>query len=282
MGNDILLAMALFLGGAWYFILNRIIDTSFLNPSDTTLIVLSLMHYVLTVYLVLTMFLFYRRGLQCISCSDKKIMNELGTVDALLLGTWPAAVGAVFIAFAVLRLLNIAADNTIQAIFSLALVVFFIVLYTRTKNRTPLLSPSALACFVGIMAGGFIVYVLALSFLFADVRVSTDKEYYESGSILKVNVHTTGFVFLPSIEEVDILGTKYQKPKSLSTSQMNLAHQFSVSFPDIKPVNWQTQYYGEVSYRLQAIGVIRKGYFPIRFRPKDPIKGRHHILDSEN
>lgn len=270
MSNDLLFGLAIFLGGIWYVALDRIISMGSNNPADESLVLLALVHFVVFAYVVLALIAFYLRGLATLvptPSSEAQPTQPPSPVEVLLLATWPAAASALVLVFIVSRLSGISPEWTDKIFTILLAALFYLTLRRLAKKYPDTLRQAHIIRFGICLALGFVVYMMVLSLLFGGVSVTTNKATYTPGDTAEVTVKTTGYIFLPYVEEIDILGAQYTA-SHIHSSTVSITLQLPDRPELADPVQWGSPHYGRVVYRLQILPFAGKGYFPIRFAPK--------------
>lgn len=210
----LLFALIAFLGGVWAYLLKVILDLTIAAPAAPHLLALAVAHYVVFIYLLLTLALFYAHGLSTINLRQPRYSDS---ATRIVFGTWPVALMALAlgIVFAKAEFARPVSAAT-WILPSIALLLAILAFYSLRK-----LSPTTdfprkrwlyeLTGFVVLLALLFIPYLLAMSYIFSDVKVSFNRKMYTNEDII-VSLRRSGYVFAPTIESLECGNIKQTVP----------------------------------------------------------------------
>ena len=254
LGFDAALAAVLFLGATWFGLLVRLISTTRTEPANAVLWPAAFAHWLIFLYFALSATILYSKGWK--ANGSKPIW--LIKTEKLLLLTWPAAFGASVFGYCATRFTSLEDGILITITYAIPL------LYIVYKNKIFL--GYLLAIFSVV---GFIPYLYVMSLVWADVNITTDKEEYVSSDSIIVKMISEGYLFNPSIEEVQLLtgySPKYIVPDSLDPSFIVVAlKQKNTESPSKEHTRRE---YISVRYRPQLSWFERNGYKVISFRSR--------------
>jgi hypothetical protein len=105
----------------------------------------------------------------------------------------------------------------------------------------------------------WVPYALVMSFLFADISIKIENEFYTPGEVLHAELRSAGYIFLPSIERAEIQGTLYGAEGG-HWNHVTLTH--TIRDPSVSsgtPIpSWQTSpTHLYVYVRPQVVGFLR-------------------------
>lgn len=266
MSNDLLFGLAVFLSGTWYVTLDAIIRLGSQEPSDRSVLALAVAHFVLFIYVVLAFASFFRRGLDSVTGQTEAQDDPIASADLVLFSTWPAALLAVLLALACNSLPGFSPEMSGGIFIGSFIVLLAVTLKFNHEILSKFGTIPRLAGLGAIFVFGFILYVLAMSFLFAGVTVTQDQEIHDEGAMATFYVKSKGYVLLPYITEVELMDSKYDTP-NIASSNMMFSKTLHSTPAHAGLVDWSGPYYGRVTFRLQIPSMHGKSYFPVRIRP---------------
>jgi hypothetical protein len=201
----LLFTLIAFLGGAWVYLLQLIISLTIASPANPELMPLAFAHFVVAVYLSLSLVIFFWQGMAVIGYQEPVISRH---ASRLVFGTWPVTLVALIVALAVAKF-DIPGQYK-AFIFTSPIVGLSFAFLARIHSKRSSTSAEfpvtrwivelvALPTFVIV---AFVPYVMAMSLILSDVEVSTDKMFYTVGDII-VSIRRGGYVFCPEVKVLE-------------------------------------------------------------------------------
>src|SRR5215472_17472482 len=92
-----LLSVIGLLAGIWLYLYKTILELTVNAPGDPTLLFMGYMHLTVLVYLVLALYVFFRRGLA--EPFNPNSSTRLASAAALVLQTWPVVLACLLLSF---------------------------------------------------------------------------------------------------------------------------------------------------------------------------------------
>jgi hypothetical protein len=189
MSFDGAFAMAVFLGAAWFGLLEKLIAQTREQPASAELLPAAFAHWLVLLYFLLAGAIVYGRGLASLARKPA----WLAAMESLFLYTWPAALFVALIGFVGVKLVDFADGKWVVLAF-VPLAWWFV-----GKARVPKAWP-----WVMIVIGAFFPYLLFMSWICASAEITTDKSTYLPGESVVVTVRTEGYLLNPSIKKVEL------------------------------------------------------------------------------
>lgn len=182
-----LISIIIALTGLWYYFYNQIINI--FMPS------LVIIHYLITIYLIMTVFLCFIKGLFIVKNDNNKYNNKFQhSLVKIYFYSWlPTIIISIILFCTSIFSLDIS--------FQLCLLIVFIIicgfLYYKRKDMAKLWKSYLMATL--ILIPSFFVFVFGLSIISMSVEIETDKKIYNKGENIYVNLETKGYTFHPVI-----------------------------------------------------------------------------------
>lgn len=198
--------LIVFLGGIWYFLLNAIKDVTANDAAHPALLFLAVLHFIVLVYLCLTLYSFFVIGVSLIGPTKVEVPGAQ-MIDAFVFTSWPAVVLASSLTYLVACLgLGDTIGATVHAfcytvLATTAALYFFLFRGTALAQRPFQLWWVTPVVLVGLYLMGSLA-AAAVSPFMADVQISTDKGFYQPNEPITVSVKTKGYVFLPNVSNI--------------------------------------------------------------------------------
>ena len=219
-----LISIIIGLIGLWYYLYQTIMEDA-LPPHI-------LIHYIVTVFLVLTIYLCFLKGLSVVKEDDgsNKFQNNMKTLVKIYFYSWlPALV------VSVLLLCTSIMNNDTSFGLCLLITLFVVVgfsIYKRgeVKKRWKLYLISSISIIVG-----FFFFIIILSSMSMSVTIKTDKELYHKGDIIYVMVKKNGYLFRPVISSVNGGSSKIKADAFGNT--------YSIPIVDVSPAEITVYYH---------------------------------------
>lgn len=206
MGLDGAFALMVFLGATWYGLLAQLISETQQDPANVTLIAAAFAHWLTFLYFCLASAVVYGKGLSTIDTKPA----WLDRAEALLLRTWPAAIGSAAIGFLAARLVDIGDGGWIPGVF--VPLAWFLVRKSQVRHAWT---------WIALVAGGFVPYMLVVSYIWAGVTIGTDKPEYKPGEPIVVTVMSEGYVFNPEIRSISLYADGFPKHEVAAETHLN-------------------------------------------------------------
>lgn len=248
-----LLSMILFLAGIWIFLYKTIGKTTLTAPTDSTLLFLAYMHLTVLTYLALALYVFFRRGMG--ESFDSSANTGLTVVTLVILQTWPVVLICLVISFLLAKIVDSDLGSK-SYLWILGMGILATGVYQTIRMRraqlTPVLQPKhmfLLLCAIVILG---IPYILLMSFVLAEVEITTDKEFYSDTDPVLIAVRAGGYVLRPRITRVSI-GVFDRKGGDLSDDTMK-----------VRPDEYVNDDIVEVEFIPQAFGATRKAWHNLK------------------
>jgi len=212
MSIDATFAIALFLGAVWIALLNSIVAVTRHQPAERTLLVTAFVHFVVLFYFVLAASVLYGKTLASVGPQE---VSWVKRYEELLAVSWPVAVLGAAIAFVTTKMTGIV--NPLASAGPFILLALWFLGWARSAGAW---------LGVTLILVSFIPYVMLMSFIWAGVRIETDKKFYQPGDVAIIMALAEGYVFSPRITELQVLagGKVYQVPSHWHTGYFRVVH----------------------------------------------------------
>ena len=257
---DTCFAISSFLAGLWYFFYIKIIEISTVHPAENSLLLLSIVHYVCFIYMIASFYLFYKQDSQI---GNKSIDGTSFFISRFFV-SWPAAIGSLIICYIAVKSEIIDAEYTVTLsiiILFIAVLIFGYISTPSFRNQKKQWITNIYKLFITLML--FIVlyipYILLLSWISADAKVTSDKVLYKPGEDLIVNVNASGYVLLPRIISIS---NNYGDP-ALNRENLQAIQNITINWKIPIKCLIQNEYI-EVLYEPQIISLKRKTYLDLK------------------
>lgn len=247
--SGLLFTLIAFLGGAWILVLDQILTRTKSTPADMRLMPLAVTHCVIFAYLVLTLIVFFWRGMRGIGYRESEIARGAAR---LLFGTWPVTLIALVLSFAAAQLEIPRGFNAFIYVFPVVAIAFgLLVLFTARKIKPNHGLPrirwiTEVILFPLFVLMMFQVYLLAMSILFSGVDVKADRETYAGTGDITLLVRPSGYVLNPVIKAIECGGFR---------KEVNGPGAYVIPLSEVGNAD-----YLEVEYEPQIIRNRRKHY----------------------
>jgi hypothetical protein len=254
MSIDLILALALFLGASWLDFLNRIITITREHPTENTLLVVAFVHFVVLVYFFLAASVLYGKSVKTVIGRE---WSRMAQYEEILVTTWPAAALSALLGVLAIRLTGLVSP----LIFIIPYILLGLWLLLWTKRKRHLLFLLAISVL-------FVPYMWLMSLICSNVSVSTNQQYYKPGDTAIISVKSEGYVFSPSINQIDILAGSYPSYKirnDLRTGYVRLIQPITIDMATDEIETWPT--YVQTIYTPQAWWFSREEYTEINIVP---------------
>lgn len=190
MSIDATFAIALFLGAVWIALLNSIVELTRDHPAERTLLVTAFVHFVVLFYFLLATAVLYGKTMASVVPGDLPWVRKYEEILAI---SWPVAFLGATVAFVTTKVTGI-----INPVASAGPFVFLALWFLGWAK-----SAGAWLVILVVLTA-FMPYVLLMSFIWAGVRIETDKKFYQPGDVAIITVLSEGYVFSPRITELQV------------------------------------------------------------------------------
>jgi hypothetical protein len=256
MDPRLIFAMIAFLGGLWIYLQRAILDGTAAAPADYLLLPLAFSHFVVLVYLLLTLAIFFWQGMATSGYPEPPISRH---VSRLLLSTWPITLVALCISYVTAKLGIHDAFKSMFIVVPLTGVTFAGLAYWSVQRAE--LTPDfphrrwfiELIAFSFAIVVAFVPYMAVMSYVFSDVTVTTDKEVYVEGD-LTVTIRRAGYVICPTISAIEC-GKVRQK---LTTDGAYTLPLSAIGHGDYILVEYLPQMSSEVRRHFEPVMIARR------------------------
>ena len=236
----LMLSLIALLGGLWLYLHAAILNLTLTAPSEVSVVPLGVIHWFVTVYLLLALFVLYRLGSAEISHAPERDVAE-----RVLLNSWPAPFLAGLMSLGATRAVPDAnfVAGAIPGMTTFAAGMGIIWLMARSSGASfgataidPRLRPVLLALVLGALP-----FMIGMGFLMSGVEIRTDKEFYQSDDAVMVSVRPAGYIFRPNVRTIEFGASRKQvfgegtfifAPKEHSAAGLIIVH-FAPQLPAI-------------------------------------------------
>lgn len=254
MSIDLNLALTLFLGATWVALLNTIISTTRETPTEHSLIIVAFMHFIVLVYFILAAAVLYGRAVKTVTGRE---WSRVSGYEEILVVTWPAALLSALIGYLGARLTGLV-DPLLMIIPFLGIALWLLIWAKKTNHLQ----------FLVVIPVLFFPYLFSMAIIFCGVSVTTDKQIYRHGDTLVITARSQGYVFNPSIDQIQVWAGSYPThaiSDKLITGYARLAQPITTDMAaEVLATN---RTYIEVVYTPQAWWFSRKEYAEITIIP---------------
>lgn len=196
----------LFLGATWYGLLAQLIFETRQDPASGTLLPAAFAHWLTFLYFVLASAVVYGKGLSSIDTKP----TWLDRAEALLLRTWPAAIGSAAVGFIAARLVDVGSGKWIPVVF--IPLAWFLVRKSELRH---------VWAWMVLVTGVFVPYMFVMSYIWAGVSIETDKLEYKPGEPIIVSVVSEGYLFNPEIRSISLYADGFPKHEIAAGTHLN-------------------------------------------------------------
>jgi hypothetical protein len=219
MDFDFRLGLIIFFGGLWVYLLNRIRSVTTNDPTSNALLFLGFLHFVVLMYLCLGLFSFYSAGLVYLSRSTSETLVP-SLVESILFGTWPVAMFALVISYISTKIDFPDSQHLFLIVFYVVAFVAAVAFYFGFLHDTPVGTSIIdawkwLFVFFIAIPIAFMVYIIVLSSVFADIVIMTNKDFYGPIEPIHVSITPCGYVLRPHIMRISC--GVFERVTSMST-----------------------------------------------------------------
>jgi hypothetical protein len=262
MDLSFLMSLIGLLGGLWLYLYKTITDLTVSNPADSSLVILGLVHYAVLGYLVLTLYLFYHRGLP--TASSSRIKKRIEIANAIVLETWPLTLVGLILAFLISKSFQsgfaLKLASACIVLIGVGVPVFNAIRQRKITSRAGLSTGLIVSFFIMIGITG-IPYFFVMSFFLSGVQITTDKEFYAPGENVIVSIRPSGYIFRPTLKSVTA-GFLYQD----KTSGNDLQDDETIAISSDKLSADHNLI--EVEFEPQLIGKVGKAFHEVKIAKK--------------
>jgi hypothetical protein len=191
-----LFPVALFLGAAWIFVLNKVVSLTGYDFVDVQVPCLVYVHNILTFYFVVGVYILYRAGVLSVSVGVKE-SNFDHRLKIFFFETWFIA----FVSCIFSVVVSSSFGDKIQYYFIAYVIVYSMFSYLLS-GRDKIYTLNS------FLSHGAIVVVLAMACTpimisyFSDVEIATDKKVYTASDDILVSITPTGYAYTPEIIKI--------------------------------------------------------------------------------
>jgi hypothetical protein len=199
MDLSFLLALVVFLGGIWVYLYKVILDLTVTEPDAPTLLSLGITHYVVFLYLAVSLVILYAAGIS--AAKPPPPSPWLSLAQTILFNTWPITILVLLLS---LLSANVGPESAFKWVFIFfsvaALVSFFLLIWSgKTSPSNSVSWGGQMGVFLMSIPIAATFYLMLMSEFLADVQIKTDKQFYEAADTILVSVRAGGYIFRPHL-----------------------------------------------------------------------------------
>jgi hypothetical protein len=194
------------IGGLWIYLLSSIIKITTENQSFPFLIISCIIHYIVFVYFILSIYIFYTSGLFSLN-KLRKIDRKFSRIESklfdLTFNTWPYALILSLTLF-IYSKLNIKMSFSLLSAFYLLSIIALTSLYALDifKNKidiSEIIKNQLKSLNVIWLFLGFFIYMFLMIIIFSTVKIDTEKEIYDFNDTMTYSLTCSGYFINPEI-----------------------------------------------------------------------------------
>ena len=204
---DIRFLFALFTSfiGMWIYLFNYIINLGTEDPSNLLLISYAILHYTIFLFLGSVIILVFYKGLSYTDSADdflqdSKIMDIINNNKSFVLKWWPFFFFSALLTIIFTLLLSTIPVWVVLLSYIIAFLLYIPIIGSNRllKKQTFKVNFKFLFCAFFL----FFIYVPFMSIISSDVKITTEKEFYKTDDVLRLEVKRKGYMFLPEIDTI--------------------------------------------------------------------------------
>jgi hypothetical protein len=195
-----LLTLIVFLGGVWMYLYKLISGLTVTDPAAPVLLTLGVMHYIVLVYLALSLVIFYVAGTS--TGNSPPPTPWLSLSNTIVFKTWPVAVVALILSFLTAKLGSETNSPWVSPFFVLAAIFSFYKFWNAKAAPANAASWMEMGVFFLSVPIVAVPYFLFMGVALADVQIQTNKQFYEPNDVIQVSLRAAGYMFRPQLSSI--------------------------------------------------------------------------------
>ncbi len=268
MSFESILGFTITFSGFWIFLYSTIIEFTTENPNHEFLMLYGLVHYLVTIILILFFTLLYTKGLIILNSSSPKINLLYQIILNWAIKNWIYFVLAPIAAlFLIKASIHIPIVILIALSFSVGLILN-IPKWVPKFNHYKRLSTSLgqqiwIKIFESlVLIAGFIIFIVLISFVSSDASIITDKSIYKHSDDILLNIRRKGYILLPTIKSIKLNNSIPIFPSEANKTIPNQAYSLNFKNNDLIYENFI-----EVQFEPQILTIEKKAYKLLAIAP---------------